>query len=305
MNIYHLAFSCIWLFFATAVLSKQETDEIFQICIQKKDEFCIRFGRVECNKAKKALKKTITKGLKIAVSGFSGTGKSSLVNALNNCDHDSKKCDYARSCGSDECTNKAKSYQHPSIPNLNYVDLPGVGTINFPWKKRIVKENSILNAPFNIYSYTFGFSENYYEYQNLTSYDAIILLSANRPTNDEQNLYTEIHKKEPHKVVFFVRNKVNIAFEGAQYDKTSPEKILFDTRKSVRKAYNLLYGTPIYLIDAQNRSEAFRPYNDLNKLKSDIVSNLVSIAAINYDNELLEIEYKAKTAEVEAHIAFS
>jgi hypothetical protein len=44
------------------------------------------------------------------------------------------------------------------------------------------------------------------------------------------------------------------------------------------------------LIDSQNRSEVFRPHNDLNILRSTILSSLVSIAATKYDKKLFAIK---------------
>jgi GTP-binding protein EngB required for normal cell division len=290
MNTYHLTVLCTWLLFAAAVLSKQDTDEIWQISTQRQEDFCRKFKNL-CSEAKVALKMVKKNGLKIALIGNSGVGKSSLVNALTNCAHDSKTCDYAKSCGSDECTEEAESYRHATIPNLDYVDLPGVGTKKFPWES---KSDCSFYYIFSKYP-----QENYYQYMELESYDAIILVSAERPTIFDGYMYREIREKEAYKVVFFVRNKVDIAFERAKYDRISHEDVLSNARNSLKNFYNLLndrnswknfcnlLNDPIYLIDAHDRSEEFRPYNDLNRLKADIISSLASIAAINYEKKLI------------------
>jgi ATPase subunit of ABC transporter with duplicated ATPase domains len=164
----HFTIPYFWLLFVTAVLSKQDTDEIWQILTQKQKDFCKDFKHL-CSEAKQALEEIIEKGLKIALIGNSSVDKSTLVNALTNCAYDSNTCDYAKSCGSDECTNKAESFRHPTIPSVDYVDLPAVGTANFPWEKNIGSNCSIFNVISNTYStYCHTFSNcpkvNYYQY---------------------------------------------------------------------------------------------------------------------------------------------
>ncbi|KAH3810126.1 hypothetical protein DPMN_138512 [Dreissena polymorpha] len=67
--------------------------------------------------------------INIAVIGESGTGKSSFINALLQLDPSDEQ---AAQVGIKETTFDMKPYPHPKHPNLEFWDLPGVGTPNFP-----------------------------------------------------------------------------------------------------------------------------------------------------------------------------
>ncbi|XP_015685832.1 interferon-inducible GTPase 5-like [Protobothrops mucrosquamatus] len=66
--------------------------------------------------------------LNIAVTGHSGSGKSSFVNAFRGVNDDD---DGAAKVGTVEGTMKPKAYSHPSFPNMKLWDLPGIGTPKF------------------------------------------------------------------------------------------------------------------------------------------------------------------------------
>jgi uncharacterized protein (DUF697 family)/ribosome biogenesis GTPase A len=282
-----LAVLCSLLLLATALSAQEDTEDIWRFATQKQKIFCEKFEHL-CTESKQKLNEIIKKGVKIAITGNSGVGKSSLVNALTNCAHDSETCDYARSCGSDQCTNKEERFRHPTVPNLDYFDIPGVGTADFSWEK---PDSKFDNSTYYNKMFVKHPVVNYFQYMEIGSYDAIILVSAERPTNSERNLYNEIKKKQASKVVFIVRNKVNIAFERAKYDRMSHKDVLYNARKVLKDSYNHK-NELTYLIDAHNSSEEFRPYNELNLLKADIVSSLGSIATAEYDKELSLIQSK-------------
>ncbi|KAH3771317.1 uncharacterized protein LOC127843665 [Dreissena polymorpha] len=67
--------------------------------------------------------------INIAVTGESGTGKSSFINAIRGL-RQGDAC-YAQT-GTSETTIAIKQYQHPEHHNLVFWDLPGVGTPQFP-----------------------------------------------------------------------------------------------------------------------------------------------------------------------------
>jgi len=67
--------------------------------------------------------------MKIGVIGLSGSGKSSLINALRDLNADQTG---AAEVGSDETTTEPTEYPHPENKQLVLVDLPGVGTSKFP-----------------------------------------------------------------------------------------------------------------------------------------------------------------------------
>ncbi|KAH3699841.1 hypothetical protein DPMN_074803 [Dreissena polymorpha] len=66
--------------------------------------------------------------INIAVTGETGTGKSTLINSLRGLKYNN---DGAAKTGCTETTTKVTCYQHPEYPFLNVWDLPGVGTPNF------------------------------------------------------------------------------------------------------------------------------------------------------------------------------
>ncbi|XP_032881969.1 interferon-inducible GTPase 5-like [Amblyraja radiata] len=67
--------------------------------------------------------------VRIAVMGESGSGKSSLINALLDLDDEE-----AASTGFNETTTEITPYSHPSLPNVHCYDFPGLNTPNFPVK---------------------------------------------------------------------------------------------------------------------------------------------------------------------------
>ncbi|XP_072361107.1 interferon-inducible GTPase 5-like [Scyliorhinus torazame] len=76
--------------------------------------------------------------LNIAVTGESGTGKSSFINAirgLQNVDEGAAKV------GNIETTMEPTPYRHPTLPNVCFWDLPGVGTAKFTADKYLAKMN--------------------------------------------------------------------------------------------------------------------------------------------------------------------
>ena len=67
--------------------------------------------------------------LNIAVTGESGAGKSTFVNAfrgIDNTDENAAPTDVV------ETTMKPDPYPHPIYPNVTIWDLPGIGTTKFP-----------------------------------------------------------------------------------------------------------------------------------------------------------------------------
>ena len=66
--------------------------------------------------------------LNIAVTGETGTGKSSFINALRGVRGEEEG---AAPTGVVETTMKRTPYPHPKLPNVTIWDLPGIGTTNF------------------------------------------------------------------------------------------------------------------------------------------------------------------------------
>ena len=140
--------------------------------------------------------------LNIAVTGESGVGKSTFVNAFRGIDNRDER---AAPTGEVETTMKPKAYPHPTYPNVALWDLPGIGTTKFP-------------------------ADQYLKYVEFEKFDIFILVSADRLSENDAKLAQEI--KTMGKKFYFVCSKIDKNLEAAQrsqreYDK---EKTLQEIR---------------------------------------------------------------------------
>ncbi|XP_037673708.1 T-cell-specific guanine nucleotide triphosphate-binding protein 2-like isoform X2 [Choloepus didactylus] len=151
-----------------------------------------------------ALKEIENAPINIAVTGESGSGKSSFINALRGVDHEGKD---AAQVGYVETTMERRDYKHPKISNVTIWDLPGIGTTRFPpWK--------------------------YLKEMKFGEYDFFIIISTTRFKENDAQLAKAI--KKMNKNFYFVRSKVDsdIYNEKKSKPKTFNKDTLFqDIRK--------------------------------------------------------------------------
>ncbi|XP_059209441.1 uncharacterized protein LOC131988339 [Centropristis striata] len=145
--------------------------------------------------------------LNIAVTGESGSGKSTFVNAFRGL-HDGDEG--AALTGFKETTKEVTSYPHPNFPNVTLWDLPGIGTTKFP-------------------------ADKYLKHVGFERFDFFIIVSSDRFRENDVKLIKEIQKMG--KKFYFVRSKIdhNLRDEKRKMkimkSKFNVEKILKEIRE--------------------------------------------------------------------------
>ncbi|MFV5332808.1 GTPase [Acinetobacter baumannii] len=176
--------------------------------------------------------------VKIAITGQSGSGKSSLINAIAG----SK----VAPVGFVETTMEPKEYKTEN--GIILVDLPGCGTANFPF-------------------------ETYIDDMQISSFDAIILVTANRFYEADIKLFNYVvnNLKKP---IFLVRTKMDTAVrDGAEDNNLSRDEVIEMVLE------DMIHNTDadpskIYLVSSkQNQISHF----DTARLINDISENLSDI----------------------------
>jgi len=162
--------------------------------------------------------------LNVAVIGNSGVGKSSFINAIRGLDAD---VEGAAEVGVTETTLKISSYTHPNNEMLQFWDLPGVGTDEFP-------------------------KATYLEKINVDYYDFFLLITATRFTENDTWLGNEF--RERNKKYFFVRTKIEDeisndkkAHRNTHNEEAVMKRIRESTEKHLRE--NGFEDVPVFLID--------------------------------------------------------
>ncbi|XP_052011905.1 interferon-inducible GTPase 1-like isoform X1 [Apodemus sylvaticus] len=191
-----------------------------------------------------ALKEIDSTPLNVAVTGESGSGKSSFINALRGIGHEEKG---AAETGVVETTMERQPYNHPNMPNVVFWDLPGIGTTNFPPK-------------------------TYLEKMKFYEYDFFIIISATRFKKNDIDLAKAISMMK--KEFYFVRTKVDSDLRNEEECKPRTfdrEKVLQDIRFNCVKNFreNDMNEPPIFLISNRNFSDYDFPIM-MDKLISDL-----------------------------------
>ncbi|XP_030580841.1 interferon-inducible GTPase 5-like [Archocentrus centrarchus] len=123
--------------------------------------------------------------LNIAITGESGSGKSTFINAFRGiCDEE----EGAAPTSVTETTSKVTPYLHPNYPNVTLWDLPGIDTTKFPAKK-------------------------YLKIVEFEKFDDFIIISDPRFRENDVKLAQEIQRMK--KKFYFVRSKIDNDINGA------------------------------------------------------------------------------------------
>ncbi|XP_030649194.1 interferon-inducible GTPase 5-like [Chanos chanos] len=211
--------------------------------------------------------------LNIAVTGESGSGKSSFINAFRGIGDDEEN---SAKTGVVETTMEPKAYPHPKYTNVKLWDLPGIGTENF-------KASQYLE--------TVGFQK----------YDFFIIVASARFRECHAQLASEMIKMK--KKFYFVRSQIDNSIKCEKRKKGFDQnKTLNDIRADCQKGLQkfALSSTHIFLISS------FEPeLYDFGHLQETLASELseqkrhvLMLALPNVTSGIIE----KKKEELEANI---
>ncbi|KAH3727190.1 hypothetical protein DPMN_053119 [Dreissena polymorpha] len=159
--------------------------------------------------------------IKIAISGSSGTGKSSFINAFRGLqDYDTD----AAPVGTNETTMDPTVHRHPGYPNIELWDLPGVGTPTFP-------------------------KETYLRKINVDTYDFFLLMTCTRFYDDDRWLAKEIISRK--KRCYFLRTKIDDDIRNGKRSKkdfNTAEWLEDNKRKSLKDLYDGGVSNPVVFL---------------------------------------------------------
>ncbi|XP_078349418.1 interferon-gamma-inducible GTPase 10-like [Oculina patagonica] len=127
----------------------------------------------------------------IAVTGGTGVGKSSFINAIRGLDGSDNIGKRAK-VGVTETTKELAEYVHPTNPKIKFWDLPGIGTPNYPEK-------------------------TYCEKVKLDKFDAFLIFTSDRFKENYLKLAKKI--KSIHKKFFFIRTKIDQDVRNEKHEK--------------------------------------------------------------------------------------
>ncbi|KAK9961155.1 hypothetical protein ABG768_008961 [Culter alburnus] len=172
-------------------------------------------------KAKEKIDQLLNVSLNIAVTGKTGSGKSSFINALRGVSEDD---DGAAPTGVTETTMKATMYEHPAVPNVKIWDLPGIGSPNFK-------------------------ADKYLKEVKLDTYDFFIILNSERFMQNDVMLAKEIKKQK--KNFYFVRSKIDNDMIAERRKKGFDEqKVLSIIREDCQKNLKELGDPKVFLMSS-------------------------------------------------------
>ncbi|XP_034015795.1 interferon-inducible GTPase 5-like [Thalassophryne amazonica] len=141
-------------------------------------------------KIQEYLEKLNNTPLNIGVTGESGAGKSTFINAFRGIKTSDER---AAPVGCTKTTMEVKQYAHPTHPSIILWDMPGIGTMKFPASK---------------YLKQVGFER----------FDFFIIISAGRFRENDVKIALEIQKME--KKFYFVRSKIDHSLCDAEEDES-------------------------------------------------------------------------------------
>lgn len=191
-------------------------------------------------KAQQQIDQLFNISLHIAVTGESGTGKSSFINAIRELDSDDEG---AAKTGVTETTIEPKPYEHPTMPNVVFWDLPGIGTPKFRARRYLKK-------------------------MQFKRYDFFIIVSSERFKENDIMLANEIKKRK--KLFYFVRSKIDNDIRAEETKKSfDKEETLSQIKLNCLENLKEIENPKVFLIS----SEVIKAF-DFEKLIETLMSDL-------------------------------
>ncbi|XP_031221610.1 interferon-inducible GTPase 1-like [Mastomys coucha] len=192
-------------------------------------ELSMRKGNIQrANSAiRDALKEIDSTPLNVAITGETGSGKSTFINALRGIGDEERG---AAKTGVVETTMERYPYKHPNMPNVVIWDLPGLGSTKFPPK-------------------------TYLEKMKFHEYDFFIIVSSTRFKQNDIDLAKAVGMMK--KEFYFVRTKVDSDLRNEEESKPQTfvrEKVLLGIRLDCVKNFQEsdIAEPPIFLISSRN-----------------------------------------------------
>ncbi|CAB4026889.1 interferon-inducible GTPase 5-like, partial [Paramuricea clavata] len=143
----------------------------------------------------------------IGITGDSGVGKSSFINTIRGLGDNDEN---AAKAGVTQTTSEAANYHHPTNNKIEFWDLPGIGTPDYPDL------------------------ETYCNKVGLEKYDTFLILTAVRFTKNDLLLAEKV--KSMGKAFFFVRTKIDVDVHSERRkDGFNEEEMLNDIRQDCLK----------------------------------------------------------------------
>lgn len=191
-------------------------------------------------KAQEQLDLLFNISLHIAITGESGTGKSSFINAVRELDSDA---DGAAKTGVTETTMEPTPYKHPTLPNVTFWDLPGIGTPKFRARRYLKK-------------------------MQFNRYDFFIIVSSERFKENDIMLAKEIRKRK--KLFYFVRSKVDNDIRAEETKKSfNMEETLSGIKRNCLENLKEIENPKVFLISSED-IKAFEFETLVETLMSDL-----------------------------------
>ncbi|KAL7844806.1 hypothetical protein SRHO_G00233450 [Serrasalmus rhombeus] len=179
-------------------------------------------------KAQEQIDRLLNVSLNVAVTGETGAGKSTFINAFRNLGDEDEG---AAETGVTQTTTEPTPYTHPTMPNVVFWDLPGVGTPNFQAK-------------------------TYFKKMQIEKYDFFLIISSERFRENDSMLAKEIRKKK--KLFYFVRSKIDNDIwseERKKKERFNKEETLSKIRENCQENLKEFGNPKVFLISSLDLSE--------------------------------------------------